>query len=69
MGNTLISLQDNNSISDIKIYNATGQLMIRQLVDNNIFELNTASLSNGIYLIKLADDDGNMYIDRLLVHH
>jgi hypothetical protein len=55
---------------DISLYNITGQLVKEKKMTSKIENLNIQDLSEGLYLLKLTDDNGGIIkIDRLIIKH
>ena len=44
----------------IEVYNTVGQRVMTQVVDGNSIQLNTESLNNGIYFLRIQANDGNV---------
>ena len=42
----------------IEVYNTVGQRVMMQMVDGNSIQLNTESLNNGIYFLRIHANDG-----------
>ncbi len=61
--NELIIESDNDYNSKlISIFNATGQLIFKQLISSDSYSINTARLKKGIYLIQVVDKTENRII-------
>ena len=48
------------SMTNIEVFNAIGQRVMSQVVDGNSIQLNTESLNNGIYFLRIQANDGNV---------
>ena len=46
------------SMTNIEVFNAIGQRVMSQVVDGNSIQLNTESLNNGIYFLRIQANDG-----------
>lgn len=57
----IVSVKSKMTISQIEIYNETGQLV---LSNNNENTIDLSSLSNGIYIMKIIDGYGNSIFER-----
>lgn len=70
---TLTIEAGNWDISTLKILNSTGQIMQIAILpvdfENGIYELKTAELKNGFYIIQCNDKEGNTIISKLQVAH
>jgi len=53
-----MTVQANDNIKDISIYNVTGQKVISQTVSSKTVTINTSSLTAGIYYVKTNLDNG-----------
>ena len=47
-------------ITAVEVYNTVGQRVMTQVVDGNSIQLNTESLNNGIYFLRIQANDGNV---------
>lgn len=47
-------------MTSIEVYNAVGQRVMTQVVNGNDIQLNTESLNNGIYFLRIHANDGNV---------
>lgn len=47
-------------MTSIEVYNTVGQRVITQAVNGNGIQLNTESLNNGIYFLRIMANDGNV---------
>jgi len=47
-------------IVGVEVYNTVGQRVMTQTVDGNSTQLNTESLNNGIYFLRIQANDGNV---------
>jgi hypothetical protein len=55
-GNKEFSIESETMIKDLKVYDATGQLVISQRVNALSADVNASQLSNGMYFIHLEKD-------------
>ena len=51
---------EGEGMSSIEVYNAIGQRVMTQVVDGNSTQLNTESLNNGIYFLRIHANDGTV---------
>jgi hypothetical protein len=56
----------NNSINTLKIISVTGQLLISTSIENNEADITVRELKNGLYFIKLYNDDKLVAIKKLI---
>ncbi len=56
----MITVQSNGNIKKISVYNATGQLVISQVINKTRVNINTTGLSTGVYNLKAIMDDGTI---------
>ena len=56
----VMTVQANNDINEIYVYNATGQLVINQTVNAKTVTVNTSGLTTGIYTLKAILDNGTI---------
>jgi len=54
--NELNIFMDNHEKALVKIYNSTGQLVVRAYTNNSLSKINTSSFSQGMYFLKLGDN-------------
>ena len=47
-------------MTNVEVFNAIGQRVMSQAVDGNDVQLNTESLNNGIYFLRIRANDGNV---------
>ena len=51
---------EGEGMTSIEVYNTVGQLVMKQEVNGNKTQMNTESLSNGLYVIHIYANDGTM---------
>jgi hypothetical protein len=51
---------EGESLASVEVYNTIGQRVMTQAVDGNAVQLNTESLGNGIYFVRIYANDGTM---------
>ena len=51
---------EGEGMSSIEVYNAVGQRVMKQEVNGNKVQVNTESLNNGVYFIRIIANDGAM---------
>lgn len=65
-----VSLPGNSMASQIEIYDITGRIIGNYAMRNNFVTINTQSYTNGLYLYKIMDDDGNqLYVGKFSILH
>ena len=47
-------------MTSVEVYNTVGQRVMTQVVNGNGIQLNTESLNNGIYFLRIQANDGNV---------
>lgn len=57
--NESINIENNNEIQYIRLNDLNGRVLIQENVRGNKAELNTKSLSNGVYFLTIIDAKGN----------
>ncbi|MFH2143583.1 MAG: lamin tail domain-containing protein [Bacteroidota bacterium] len=62
----IINIECNKTISYISVYTISGQLLITENQNSNKAELDLGNLSNGLYMLKFSDNDGNRYVSRFI---
>lgn len=62
-----IEKEDYNNNSDIKIYNLSGQLVKTRKNVDHYFNINSTSLSNGVYIIEKIDKKGNRTTEKVIL--
>ena len=55
----VLNIQGEGIVS-VEVYNTVGQRVMTQAVDGNSTQLNTESLNNGIYFLRIHANDGNV---------
>lgn len=55
----LLNIQG-EGLTNIEVYNAVGQRVMKQEVNGNAIQINTESLNAGIYFLRIVADDGSM---------
>ena len=66
---TFFTWPENVHIKKVAIYTITGYLYCSKLLSDENKTISTQTLANGIYIVKLTDEYGVMYTDRLIVQH
>ena len=51
---------EGEGMSNIEVYNTVGQLVMSQEVGGNAAQINTESLNNGMYFLRIMANDGNV---------
>jgi hypothetical protein len=49
-----------DGMTSVEVYNTVGQRVMTQVVNGNGIQLNTESLNNGIYFLRIQANDGNV---------
>jgi hypothetical protein len=57
-GTNNFSLESATSIQEVKVYNVAGNLVLSQAVNSLTTDINTSNLSQGIYIIHVAKEEG-----------
>jgi PKD repeat protein len=56
----IMTIQANSNIKEIMIYNAAGQVVIKQMVNAKTISVNSSGLTTGIYNLKAILDNGTV---------
>jgi len=60
-----IQLQSNGKISDLKIYDVSGELVLDEVITHSpTIELNISDLNSGVYFIHVLDENGTSSVKR-----
>lgn len=59
----------NNKVSKIEIYSLIGKKIISTKISNSIETLDTSNLSNGIYLVKLSNENNISTTKKIIIQH
>ena len=51
---------EGEGVSSVEVYNTVGQRIMTQQVDGNKAQINTESLGNGLYVVRIYANDGSM---------
>jgi hypothetical protein len=61
--NTSVTITSNNATKvigrSLKVYSATGKLIISQIIQSQVTTVNTGNLPSGIYIFRIESEDGN----------
>ena len=60
-GTNVLNIKNDNNLLDFELINLNGQIVIRQIVNNNINTINTESLKPGMYFYKLNDNKNKTF--------
>jgi hypothetical protein len=60
-GTNVLNIKNDNKLLDFELINLNGQIVIRQIVNNNINTINTESLKPGMYFYKLNDNKNKTF--------
>ena len=63
------SWSESLSIRTIEVDKITGELCLKKFITEGNKTISVQSFSDGIYIVKLTDENGVMYTDRLIVQH
>lgn len=53
--NSMLNIQSSTQIQSVELFNIQGQLVIKE---GNVNQINVSSLTNGVYMIRIATDNG-----------
>lgn len=53
-----VIIKSEKNINRVSIFNYVGQMISENVVDNNIFKINTAEYKTGVYLVKIETTEG-----------
>ena len=67
--NQLQIRNNNNVVSKVEIFNLIGKKLISVNLSKNNQTINTSSLSNGIYLVKLSDENNISTSKKIVIQH
>ena len=56
---SVLNIEGEGMVS-VEVYNTVGQRVMTQAVNGNAVQLNTESLSNGLYIVRILVNDGSM---------
>lgn len=56
-------------VNRIEIFNVLGKKVLAKKLTTSIQRLNTSNLANGMYLVKLSDDNNNVATKKIIVRH
>lgn len=62
---SIITINSNEIIKSIELYDSLGMLLVSKIVANNQYSLNLCNYSNGIYFVKIVTDNGEK-IEKIL---
>ena len=57
-----------NNISNVKVYNVSGQMVFSQEVSSDMIEINTESWANGMYYINIETSEGYIVSEKVIVN-
>lgn len=57
-----------NNISNVKVYNVSGQMVFSQEVSSDMIEINTESWANGMYYINIETSEGYVVSEKVIVN-
>lgn len=61
-GTNQINIKNDNKLLDFELINLNGQIVIRQIVNNNLNTINTESLKPGMYFYRLNDNKNKTFV-------
>jgi glucose/arabinose dehydrogenase len=64
--NSILSITSENVLSELKIYNFSGQEVIKATVNSKEASINTSALAKGVYFVKVWDENSNYFSQRLI---
>ena len=53
-----VIIKSEKNINRVSIFNYVGQMISENVVDNNIFRINTSEYKTGVYLVKIETTEG-----------
>ncbi len=56
--NDIVNVTSGREITNVKVYNNTGQLVSNKQVNSNFYQLNTSQFDAGIYLFQIESNEG-----------
>jgi hypothetical protein len=62
----IINIECNNDIKEISVYSISGIQLFTETHDSKKYEINVSLLKQGLYLLKLSDNKGNVNICRFI---
>jgi len=62
----IFTIQGNDQIEKVELYNLQGQLMLQQKYSSNDIELSVAELTNGLYMVNVQFLNGNTLVKKFL---
>lgn len=62
----IFTIQGNDQIEKVELYNLQGQLMLQQKYSSNDIELSVAELTNGLYMVNVHLLNGNTLVKKFL---
>jgi len=62
----IFTIQGNDQIEKVELYNLQGQLMLQQKYSSNDIELSVAELMNGLYMVNVQFLNGNTLVKKFL---
>ncbi len=62
----ILTIQGNDQIEKVELYNLQGQLMLQQKYSSNDIELSVAELTNGLYMVNVHLLNGNTLVKKFL---
>lgn len=62
----IFTIQGNDQIEKVELYNLQGQLMLQQKYSSNDIELSVAELTNGLYMVNVQLLNGNTLVKKFL---
>lgn len=65
--NSIINISADN-ITEVNVYNAIGQLICTETVNNDIVRINTESWVNGMYFVSVETAEGNHSLQKVVVN-
>lgn len=66
--NNSFTISNLEYVSQIKISNIMGQIVLHSIIEGHAMDINTSQLESGIYFITLVDEHHNTRIEKLLKH-
>ncbi len=58
---------DNSTIEFVELYNMSGQLVAKEIINSMEFSLNVSNFAKGLYLVKIQSDDDRVFTRKILI--
>jgi len=61
-----IEMEENIRNGEVKIYDLVGKEVLKQKLTDIKTTVNTSTLENGIYVLKVVSSEGNMFVGKVV---